>query len=96
MGAGHDHDHSHHAHDHAHPHTHSPGMAAADAEQVVCCSHHEIEIERYITLCLVGGVLVLVDDDHEALWLHESTIAQLPAMVGAVVLGLPALHRRVA
>jgi len=89
MGAGHDHDHSHHGHDHAHPHTHSPGLAAADAEQVVCCSHHEIEIERYITLCLVGGVLVLSTTIMKLFGFTESTIAQLPAMVGAVVLGFP-------
>jgi len=93
MAAGHDHSHHHHDHNHAHGHAHThaatPGMGAADADQVVCCSHHEIEIERYITLCLVGGVLVLSTTIMNLLGLTESAIAQLPAMVGAVVLGFP-------
>lgn len=79
------HDHGHKpGHTHDHDHGHDPaGMA--------CCSHHNVKLERYMLLYLVGGVLVLCTKLAE--WLFPSTIspqvAQLPAIVGAVMLGMP-------
>jgi len=76
-----------HTHDHkGHAHTH--GGAAMDPTDPACCSHHEIEIDRYITIYLLGGVLVLTTTIAK-LFNVEPKVADLPAMLGAVLLGLP-------
>ncbi|MEO1511980.1 MAG: hypothetical protein AAFU70_07910, partial [Planctomycetota bacterium] len=38
-----------------------PGQpkASYDGGMVECCSHHEMEVDRYILLYLAGGLLVL-------------------------------------
>jgi len=59
-----------------------------DPNDPACCSHHEIEIDRYISLYLLGGVLVL-STSIAKLFNIESKVADLPAMLGAVLLGLP-------
>ena len=81
---GHDHDHHHAGHSHA-------GMSPSEQAQheLQCCSHHEIEIERYMRLYLLGGVLVLVTTICNLFGLGDNQVAQLPAMIGAVMLGLP-------
>lgn len=69
------------AHDAAHDHTHDPN-------DPLCCSHHEIELERWIVVYLVGGVLVLTTT--VAGWLGVSQeVAAIPAGVGALLLGAP-------
>ncbi len=74
------HDHESHHHDHG-----------QDAAGMACCSHHNVKLERYMLLYLVGGVLVLCTKLAE--WLFPTAIspqiAQLPAIVGAIMLGMP-------
>lgn len=86
------HDHRHdaaHGHSHKHGHDHHHGSAALDPSDPACCSHHEVEIDRYLTIYLLGGVLVLTTTVANVFDLFNSRIAQLPAMIGAVLLGLP-------
>lgn len=65
--------------DHAHSH---------DPNDPLCCSHHEIELERWIVVYLVGGVLVLTTT--VAGWLGVShEVAAIPAGIGALLLGAP-------
>ena len=73
-----------HSHDHGHSHDHSHG-----GEGVTCCSHHEVEIERWITLALVGGVLVLATTICNIAGMASSGVTQVPAIIGAVLLALP-------
>ena len=67
-------------HDHAHNHTHTHGG-------VECCTHHEINDDRWIFLYLIGGVLAAVS------WLAHLTgsanelVATLPAVAAALLLG---------
>lgn len=93
--AGHDH---HHDHDHGHS---GAGGAQAAAMEVVndprameamdaCCAH-EAQIEKYLILYSVGGVLVLVTAIANWLNLADPLVAKLPAAAGAVVLGIPLL-----
>jgi heavy metal translocating P-type ATPase len=73
-----------HNHDHAHEgHSHSHDDAA------VCCSHHEIEIERWITLALIGGVLVLATTVCNIAGLSKQGVTQVPAIIGAILLAMP-------
>ncbi len=70
-----------HTHDHGHDHTH--GESKLD-----CCSHHELEIDRWIVVYLVGGVLALTS------WIAgwagaPEQVAVLPAVVGSIMLALP-------
>lgn len=84
------HDHGHnHAHDHSHDHSHLTHVPGVHTDDVACCSHHEVEIERYIILCLVGGVLVAASTLCEWLNLVDPEVAKLPAIIGAIVLGIP-------
>lgn len=88
-----------HAHDHAHPHaghrSHTIGGDTDTPENPTlrpggdaCCSHHEIDLERWIVVYLIGGVLVLTTT--VARWLGNATeIALIPAAVGALLLGFP-------
>lgn len=77
--------HDHH-HDHKHDHTHDQIALSGDA---VCCSHHEVKIDRWIFLCLIGGLLVAVTTISSWLKLLPNETAQLPAMLGAVLLSIP-------
>ncbi|MBL8999673.1 MAG: cation-translocating P-type ATPase [Phycisphaerae bacterium] len=67
----------------AHTHTHD------HADDVTCCSHHEVEIERWIKFALVGGMLVLATTICNLAGYSEEGITQLPAMIGAVLLSIP-------
>ncbi len=69
-----------HSHDHGHEHKH--------ASNLDCCSHHELEIDRWIVVYLVGGVLALTS------WIAKwagapEQAAVLPAVVGSIMLALP-------
>lgn len=72
-----------HSHDHTHQHVHEEGM--------VCCSHHNVKLERYMLLYLIGGVLLLATVISK--WLLKdivpSMIADIPAIIGALLLGFP-------
>ncbi len=67
----------------AHTHTHD------HADDVTCCSHHEVEIERWIKFALVGGMLVLATTICNLAGYSEEGITQLPAMIGAILLSIP-------
>ncbi|QQS10004.1 MAG: cation-translocating P-type ATPase [Phycisphaerales bacterium] len=71
------------AHAHSHDHTHT------DENGVVCCSHHEIEIERWIFWAMAGGVLVLVGTIAGAIPGISPLVSSIPAMVGALCLSFP-------
>ncbi len=53
-----------------------------------CCSHHEMEFDRYIILYLVGGVLAMVSWVASQMGVTDQ-IAVLPAVVGALMLATP-------
>jgi Cd2+/Zn2+-exporting ATPase len=88
--APHTHDGHAHKHDHSHAHGHTPGTGGG----MECCSHHNIELERYMLLYLVGGVLVVATVI--ARWLFPQSIpeqiAQFPALLGALLLGSPLFY----
>jgi len=85
QAATHAHSHQHdHKHDHGHNHEGDPvGMA--------CCSHHNVKLERYMLLYLVGGVLVLstIIARYFFAGAISDEIARIPALVGALLLGFP-------
>ncbi len=62
-------------HDHEHEHG------------VECCAHHELRLERWIIVYLIGGVLVFVSTVTRWLNVVDIEISQIPAAVGAVLLG---------
>ncbi|MGE3107114.1 MAG: heavy metal translocating P-type ATPase [Phycisphaerales bacterium] len=77
-----------HAHHHDHNHSYDPKHAE---QGMACCSHHNIKIERYMLLYLIGGMLVLTTVI--AKWLFADVIpeqvARIPAVIGALTLGFP-------
>ncbi len=82
--ANHDHGHDHAHHDHSHAHEASALRPGGDA----CCSHHEIDLERWIVVYLIGGVLVLTTV--VARWFGApAETAMIPAALGAILLGAP-------
>lgn len=68
-------------HSHDHKHTHEDG--------VVCCSHHEVAIDRIIVLVLLGGMLVLASLIMRYVIGRNDQVSMLPAMIGSVLLGWP-------
>lgn len=70
-----EHHHGHHDHDHDHR---SP---------VECCSHHEMNLEKWIVAYFVGGLLVFTTTIARTFDLAPASIAQFPAMIGAILLG---------
>ena len=73
--------HHHHNHDHDHDHGH------AQESGVECCAHHELKLERWILVYLIGGVLVFTTTLVRWLGLADPEIAQIPAALGAILLG---------
>ena len=67
-----------HDHNHSHDHTHSG---------VDCCSHHDVNIERYLGFYLVGGVLALVSLIADQTGITNPLVAALPAAAAAILLG---------
>ena len=90
----HSHDGHTHSHGHQHKHTHAHGGTPGTGGGMECCSHHNIELERYMLLYLVGGVLVVATVI--ARWLFPQSIpeqiAQAPALLGAILLGSPLFY----
>lgn len=84
------HDHTHdHKHDHSHDHPIAQASKAVD-ESFVCCSHHEIQIEKWILWALLGGILVLIGTIG-ALFssIIPPEVIKLPAMIGTILLSVP-------
>ncbi len=76
---------THTQHDHAPAEEHAVPTLRMGGE---CCSHHEIDLERWIVVYLVGGVLVLTTT--LARWMGAATeVAMIPAAIGALLLGFP-------
>ncbi|MAY74899.1 MAG: cadmium-translocating P-type ATPase [Phycisphaerae bacterium] len=75
---------THHDHGHKHDHDHYSGSTVA------CCSHHEIEVERYILLYLVGGILALTSWVAGTFFdVASPIVTKIPALVGAIMLAIP-------
>lgn len=92
--AGHDHAGHDHKHDHKHDAKSGDGHKHEfnDKGEMVCCSHHEIAIERWIRFALVGGVLLLVSTIMKVFGttsFGDSRIADIPAVIAALCLGWP-------
>lgn len=69
---------------HSHDHSHDEGMA--------CCSHHNVKLERYMLLYLIGGLMLLATVVAKYLLPRNvvpDLIAEIPAIIGAVLLGFP-------
>ncbi len=76
------HTHHDHKHDHKHDHAHEGGIE--------CCSHHELQIDRYILLYLFGGIFALSSwVARDILNIGSELVTTLPAAIGAIMLGLP-------
>ena len=74
------HTHSHdHDHDHKHDHKHAEGDAA------ICCSHHEVNIERWLVFYLVGGVLILASTICYWLEVLPISVVMIPAIIGTLM-----------
>jgi Cd2+/Zn2+-exporting ATPase len=58
-------------------------------EDMSCCSHHEVSIERWIIFTLIGGILVLASTVAGIFGLGSAEVSKLPAMLGAVLLAIP-------
>ncbi|GJM19236.1 MAG: copper-translocating P-type ATPase [Phycisphaeraceae bacterium] len=75
--------HAANAHDHKHLHT-------ADDGNIACCSHHEMKIDRWILVYLIGGIFAATS------WIatlvagpDQRQITIIPAVIGALMLGAP-------
>jgi len=75
-------------HDHKTEHKHDPRDGGA------CCTHHEMQTERYLVIYLVGGILLL------ASWLGrtlfhgsiDTEIAMVPAIIASLMLSFPLFY----
>lgn len=70
------------AHSHDHSHSHDNTHSGVD-----CCSHHDVNIERYLGFYLVGGVLALVSLIADQTGITNPLVAALPAAAAAILLG---------
>ncbi|MEL6330338.1 MAG: cation-translocating P-type ATPase [Planctomycetota bacterium] len=68
-----------------------PGQpkASYDGGMVECCSHHEMEVDRYILLYLAGGLLVLTSFVAGFAGIGSAAVQQIPAFLAALLLGFP-------
>jgi Cd2+/Zn2+-exporting ATPase len=82
-----------HAHDQGHAHEHRHGRKPGDSGKggMECCTHHNIKLERYMLLYLVGGVLVLATVAAKQLFKGAipKEVAEFPAVIGALTLAFP-------
>ena len=69
--------HHHHGHDHSHDH---------DESRMLACSHGDTS-ERSIVIYFVGGILLLSTRAADWLGATDSHVAQLPAVLAALMLG---------
>ncbi|MBC7771046.1 MAG: cation-translocating P-type ATPase [Pyrinomonadaceae bacterium] len=94
MAAAHDHSHTH-SHSHGHSHSHADEAHKFDKAHaqsgMACCSHHNIKLERYMLLYLIGGMLVLATVIAKQFFSGSipEEIARIPAFIGALTLGFP-------
>ncbi len=75
---------SKHDHSHAADHVHEEGMQ--------CCAHHNVKLERYMLLYLIGGLLLLATVIAKYVLpdgMVPETVADIPAIIGAILLGFP-------
>ena len=72
---------------HDHKHEHKIGDSA-------CCTHHEMETERYLLIYLIGGVLLIASLLGRTLLKNQipELVAVLPAMLAAAMLGFPLFY----
>jgi len=70
-----------HAHEQDHDHQHGEGMH--------CCAHHELELERWMVVYLLGGVMVGITFLAKQFNLLAADVAEIPAFIGAVALSIP-------
>lgn len=54
---------------------------------VECCAHHELKLERWIFVYLIGGVLVFISTLCRWFNLIDPEVSQIPALLGALLLG---------
>src|SRR5512138_936404 len=79
--------HAHHHEDHP-PHTSTPRALEAHTHAPVdCCSHHDVNIERYLGFYMIGGVLALVSLIADQAGITNPLVAALPAALAAILLG---------
>lgn len=80
-----------HKHDHKHDHGHDHHHHDGDPVGMACCSHHNIKLEQYMRLYLVGGVLLLASVLAKYVFSGAipASVADLPAIIGAILLGMP-------
>ena len=71
----------------AHAHSHD-GQLVGDT---ACCTHHEIQSERYLLLYLIGGMLLVGSFIAKTLLAEriDTAIAELPALAAALILSAP-------
>lgn len=79
------------AHKHNHSHDHDHHHHDGDPVGMACCSHHNVKLEQYMRLYLVGGVLLLASVLARYVFSGAipTSVADLPAIVGAILLGMP-------
>ena len=75
----------------AHSHDHKHEQLVGDA---ACCTHHEIQSERYLLLYLIGGMLLVGAFIAKTLLAEriDTAIAELPALVAALILSAPLFY----
>ncbi|MBX3386734.1 MAG: cation-translocating P-type ATPase [Phycisphaeraceae bacterium] len=71
--------------DQHHEHHHKAG------DTMACCSHHNVKIERWLVVYLIGGVLLVATLVMRYLMadIVSHQVAELPALIGAILLGMP-------
>lgn len=77
-------------HDHDHHHHHDTGLEQFRHSNLhEHCAHDDALIERYIVLYLIGGLLVLISSVCTWFGLIDRSVADIPAVIGAVMLSIP-------
>ena len=79
--SGHDHKHTH-DHDHKHDHKH---------DHDGCCTHHEMQTEKYLLIYLLGGVLLIASFVGRRLMGDQinTEVAIIPAVIASIMLAIP-------
>ncbi len=82
---------SNHGASHEQGHTHEAGAHSALVGDAACCTHHEIQSERYLLLYLIGGMLLVGSFVAKTVLAPriDGAIAELPALIAAVILSVP-------
>ena len=82
---------SHPPQPHPHTHKHDYGGGAGDGGRMECCAHHNVKLERWMVIYLIGGVLLCA-----TLLMHgllrdtvPTEVADFPAIIGAILLSIP-------